>query len=230
MSHVNKIRADIPQKVQEELRINFLRVRAPGRAIDLWDRIFTADDRRRLGGNLQSVFDEYGTAGMWAKLRGTSDERAIVDVALELGFIDDRKHRWLLRELGEFDEDAEMAVQNAVATANLVLVERPRTAYWNQEIIDVAWERRDTLWVFLLELARAAKSGQVVDRLVFGQRTRINYMTQQKSRLLSLPGFPESLGQCIQPKGRGTQQLQIAPHSIRIFEWIAKESVREWVP
>ncbi len=38
---------------------------------------------------------------MWRQLRGVSQVRAVVDVAQVLGFLDETKRRWLLREVGE---------------------------------------------------------------------------------------------------------------------------------
>ncbi len=92
---------EISAEVAEQLITQTLRIKAAVSADHLWKRILTAAERKQLGGNLEKCWRKLGTAGMWRKLRGGSAERAVIEVALELGFLDDRTAKWLLREIGE---------------------------------------------------------------------------------------------------------------------------------
>jgi hypothetical protein len=66
-----------------------------------WTPVLTETDRKLLGGSLEECWCRLGTAGMWMELRGVSRDRAVIEVALELRFIDERTDKWLLREIGE---------------------------------------------------------------------------------------------------------------------------------
>ena len=68
-------------------------------AARLWRRLLTAEDRRRLGGSLESAYQRLGTARMWQEARGVSLERAVVDVARGVGRMSEATARWLSREL-----------------------------------------------------------------------------------------------------------------------------------
>jgi hypothetical protein len=217
-------------RAREELEANYHRIRAAVSAIRLWERILTEAERQRLGGDLEIAWRQHGTAGMWMKLRGVSLPRAVVDVACELNFIDDRTRRWLLREVGEVPDDPAEALDTAVASGDLVLVEQPREAYWRGQPISVDWEKRSALWDFFWELCRHAKAGQAIDRMTFGNRAHCDIVTKQKARLLAGPGFPSDLGKLIKPIGRGTQKLDLPAARIRLFEAAVSEAIRERIP
>jgi hypothetical protein len=210
----------------EELQTNAQRIQAAISAARLWERILTERERQRLGGVLEDAWRQYGTAGMWMNLRGVSAGRAVVDVAHALGFLDDAAWRWLLRELGEVHDDPEEALQAAIAGGGLVLIERPREAYWQGQPIAVAWDQRPALWDFFWELCRQAKAGHALDHTTFAS-TDVAVVTKQKSRLRGTRGFPPTLATLIRPVGRGTQQLALPPQQIRIFEVVVNETLRE---
>jgi hypothetical protein len=215
-------------RVVDVLQTNALRIQAALSAARLWEEVLTEAERRRLGDHLESLWRQLGTAGIWRKLRGVSLERAVVDVARELGLVDDPTARWLLRELGEVSDDPEEAIQAARASSALVLVERPRTVYWNGDVIDVSWEQRAALWHFFWELCRRAKAGQPLDSLDLGEEAHPDIIAKQKWRLLRQAGFPAELGDLIQPAGRHTQQLDLSAQQIRLFEVVGVDTVREW--
>jgi hypothetical protein len=217
-------------RIVDVLQSNALRIQAAVSAARLWDEVFTESERRRLGNDLESLWRQLGTAGIWRKLRGVSLERAVVDVARELGFLDVPTTRWLLRELGEVSDDPEEAIQAARASSALVLVERPRTVYWKGEVIDVAWEQNAALWHFFWELCRRAKAGQPLDSLDLGEGAHPDSIAKQKWRLLRQAGFPAELGDLIKPAGRHTQKLDLSAPQIRLFEVVCVDAVREWTP
>jgi hypothetical protein len=214
-------------EVQEEMETNYDRIRPAASAFRLWERVLTEAERQRLGGDLEKVWRQHGTAGMWMQLRGVSLQRAVVDVAYELNFINDRTRRWLLRELGEVPDDPSETLEAAIASGDLVLVENPRAAYWRSQPITVDWEKRSALWIFFWELCKHAKAGKGIDRLTFGTQAHRDIVAKQKTRLFAEPGFPSDLGKLIKPIGRGTQKLDFPAASIRLFEMSIAEPVRE---
>jgi hypothetical protein len=221
---------ELPERAVEEVQTAWSRIQPFMAAARLWERVLTEAERQRLGGDLVQAHRQYGTAGMWARLRGVSPPRAVVDVAHALNLMDEATRGWLLRELGEIHDDPEAAVNAAVESGALVLVERPREAYWDGWPINVNWERRSALWSFFWELCRAAKAGRPIDHTDLGSDAAPDAVTKQKSRLLRLAGFPVELGDLIQPVGRGTQRLVLPAASIRLFEFVTVESLRDWTP
>jgi hypothetical protein len=197
-------------------------------ALRLWEQVLTGPERHRLGGDLAVAWCRLrGTVGMWQRLRGVSVPRAVADVALELGLIDDRRHRWLLREAGEVHDDAEAAIQQAVASGGLVLAERPREVYWHGKAIAVDWDRHGALWDYFWELCRHAKAGQPIDRMTFPAATDPAVVAKYKCRLAAQRGFPRSLAVRIKPAGRYAQQLDVPPDQVRLFELVINETVKE---
>lgn len=221
----------LPARLVEAWRTAYLGAKAPDTAGWLWHRVLTADDRRRLGGDLDGAYARYGgAAGMWRHLRGVSVPQAVVEVATRYGRLDAATGRALLREFGEEPDDPAAAVESAVASGALVLVEVPRELYWAGEAVPVEWGRHAALWALVWELARASKAGAAVDEYVLrgGASTDPKYTTKLKSRLVRVAGFPATLAARVVSAGRGTYRLDLPPSRIRVFERGAGDSVREW--
>ena len=161
-------------------------------------------------GDFMTAFTKYGTAGMRAQFRGVSRERAAVDVGHALGLLDDATHQWLPRELGQLANDSEQAIEDAVQSGALVLVERPRAAYRQRQEIMADWEHRSRLWEIFWELCRRGKVRQPLDWDQF-QTGDCQFVTKQKSRLTGLPGFPADLAEHMVSAGRGAQRLDLPP-------------------
>ncbi len=89
----------VPKDVAEKFYEAFLRVKAGAVAIRMWERLFTEEDRERLGGDLDTCFAELGTARMWARAKGVSMEQAVIDVARGLELMSEQTANWLMREL-----------------------------------------------------------------------------------------------------------------------------------
>jgi hypothetical protein len=87
-------------RVLREMRTQYHRVKARLSAYQLWERVLSPQDRRRLGGDLEKCYAELGTVGMWMKLRRVSQVRAILELALKLGFLSQETYHWLLHEVG----------------------------------------------------------------------------------------------------------------------------------
>jgi len=217
----------LPSRVLDALRTNAARIKAPFAALLLWERVLTESDRLRLGDDCEAAWRQYGTAGMWCRLRGVSAPRAVVDVAHALGLMDEQTRRWLLRELGEIHDDPDLAISAAVASVALVLVERPRTAYWEGHPIPVNWDGHPALWDFLWELCHHAKAGRPIDHTTFPASKDVAFVTKQKSRLLAQHHFPQALGARIKPVGRNTQKLDLPSSQIRLFELSCGETLKE---
>ncbi len=218
----------LSEKASKELELNAGRIGAFACAERLWERVLTNEERQRLGGDLQTLYRECGTAaGIWKKLRGVSDRRAIIDVARAINVLDEQSFRWLLREIGEGYDDPEETLQAAIGSVALVLVARPRAAYWKGKPIDVDWKRRSVLWNFLWELCRLAKTGAPIDCMDLGESAHPDSVTKKKSRLLNESGFPVELGDRIVPVGTGTQKLDVPPAEIRMFELASVDCLKE---
>ena len=82
----------------DELSIS-LKSAALGR--QLWEMLFTEPERQRLGGDLEATWEQFGTVGMWLRVRGGSRSRAIVELAHQLDLITDAGYQFLLRTLGD---------------------------------------------------------------------------------------------------------------------------------
>ncbi len=221
--------SNISPKALEELQNAYLRVEPPVCARRLWERVLTPAERERLGGDLAQAFSKFGTVGMWKKLRGVSGERALIDVAKRLNFLDENTEQWLLREIGDLSDDPEAAIAEAVATGDLVLVDSPRTAYWEGKPIEIDWVAREKLWSYLWELGWNSKAGKSIDSFTFGEHASADYVVKQKSRLSNFPGFPVSLSDRIVSAGIGSQRLDLPAEHIRLFEMDTIESLRERV-
>jgi hypothetical protein len=90
---------EISQEVASELNTARLRAQPAVVAERVWRRLFTEEDRQRLGGNLETCWPRLGTVRMWAQARGVSLERAIIEVAHGVGLMSDQTAHWLRREL-----------------------------------------------------------------------------------------------------------------------------------
>lgn len=88
-------------RVTDAIQDLYLRIQPPAAASLLWERVLTASERKKLGGDFQNCYARLGTAGIWMQVRAVSRLRATLDVAHELGFLTDGDYRWLLRETGE---------------------------------------------------------------------------------------------------------------------------------
>lgn len=219
--------ANISERAIAELQTAYLRIKPPMSAVRLWERVLSPADRVRLGGDRNQAFHDYGTVGMWQLLRGVSGERAVIDVARRLNLLDEATAEWLLREIGDMTDNPEEAIEVAIATGALVLVESPRAAYWEGQRIEIDWYDRSALWTYLWELARHSKANQSIDSLTFGDRAAGDYVVKQKSRLSGSPAFPVCLSDRIRPVGCGSQRLDLAPPQIRLFELETIETLRE---
>jgi hypothetical protein len=208
-----------------------LRVRSFVVAAELWQRILSEDDRRRLGDNLEAAYASCrGTVGIWMRLRGVSYPRAVIAIGTALNLLDASTGRWLLREFGEVTGEAEWDRQSAIDAGWLVLSEQPREAYWAGQQIESDWDRRSALWDFFWELCRHAKTGQAVDRTAFRELVAPTYVAKQKSRLVNLPGFPTKLAARIKTAGRGSQRLDLPAGEIGLFVALPGGGTREWLP
>ena len=94
-------RSDLPENLRQKLDELEPRVQSNPAAIVIWERHLTAAERKTLGDDLYQAWKQHGrTAGMWATARGGSKERAIVEVAYALDWLDSKTYRQLLDALG----------------------------------------------------------------------------------------------------------------------------------
>lgn len=81
-----------------------------------WERIFTSEERARLGGSIFRYRQEHGVnlIQIYTQLRCTTQYRATIELAEQLNFLSASDSLWLLRETGSL-EDAPSAVSRAPA-------------------------------------------------------------------------------------------------------------------
>ena len=205
-----RMRPEIQSIWQEyRARVNSVQV-----AKELWKFHFAPNERGQLGHNFESAYDQYRTVGMWQKVRGGSVERAVLDVARVLSFIKPAVYDWLVDGLDESADPEQAKIDSAVKTGGLVLVETPRAAYWNYELIDLNWYRIPRMWEYLWRLAEHGHRGEAILREQFGDSGDVKFLTKLKSRLKGKKAFPGSLIKKIECRGTGTQILDLQPDLI----------------
>jgi hypothetical protein len=96
--HQQKIEASKGLTELGELR---LKVATQALAERLWDRVLTANQRRRFGDDFPNALESLGTVGMWRRLYKVSESRAVIEIAQHTGLLDETDAKWLLREIGE---------------------------------------------------------------------------------------------------------------------------------
>lgn len=99
----------IPQgpspEAMAELQTQAGRVQGAMAARRLWQVVLSEGERERLGNTLEECYERLGgTLGMWMKLQDVSKERAVIDLARALGFLDEPTCSWLLREMSEYTD------------------------------------------------------------------------------------------------------------------------------
>jgi hypothetical protein len=66
----------------------------------LWDRVLTDKEKKKLGGDFLAAARNGRAVGMWMRLHGVNQLRALVEVAYAVEFVKAQTRDWLLRELG----------------------------------------------------------------------------------------------------------------------------------
>ncbi len=194
----------------------------------LWDDVLTDADRTALGGDLLAAHGRYGTIGMWARVRGiTNRNRALVEVAYELGFLDELGRKRLISELNQDESLIEQTIDDVVQAGYLVLVESRREAFWQGKPIAIDWHRRSAWWNFFVLLCETAKRGQSLDHTSFTDAKQPEYVNKTKSALRRDGNFPTSLFNLIVSAGRYTIRLNLPPHQIHIFSVTSHDVLTE---
>jgi hypothetical protein len=207
---------EVPETVQREMTEIIYRVRGATVTKLLWEEM-SESDRQWLEEHLtHEEFENFGPIELWMKLRGVSYARAALDVALTCELLSRRKYNRLLREVGAQDEGLDVDIYDALATAQLVLIDAPPAAYWRRQEIKLDWEGQGVLWDYLWKLAGAAKHRGYIDERHFGLSTRRQNLGHWKYRLCKADGFPVELGELIASKD-GRHQLDLSPDTIRRF-------------
>ncbi|MBA4192640.1 MAG: hypothetical protein C0467_32125 [Planctomycetaceae bacterium] len=169
---------------------------------------------------------------MWRHLHGVTVPQAVVAVAVRIGFLHADLGQTLLRVLEVDPADAIDAVEAAVNSGGLVLVETPREAHWERKSIEVNWVKFSSRWDLLWALARASKGGGSVDAFTLRERNEGDpkFVTKRKCRLVNTVGFPLTLADCVVSAGSGTYRIDVPRDRVRVFERGVGDEVREWTP
>lgn len=196
-------------------------------AKSVWEQVFSLLERRSFGDDLDFAFKQVGVIEMWRRARGDSSVRAAIEIPYELGGISSQTRQWLLREIGEEDFSSEILIQQAINERGLVLVDNPRSASWDGRSIDVEWDTCPALWSYLWALAKAAKSGDVLDQFRLAEGNP-GVLKNRKFHLGKKVEFPRSLFALIE--GGQEHRLNIPPDLIVVFEFIDIDQYRRWTP
>ena len=224
-----KSKSESEKQASEKFQEASHRVRGAIAAWQIWDKVFTPAERKRLGNDLDVAVKKHKhAAGMWASLHGCNLTRAVIEVANKLGHLSAEDREWLLRESGEL-LNAEEAFEHAIFNNELVLNSMTRQVYWRGEPITIDWSH-EAKWAFMWELAKHGKAGQPIDSMTFGDKKRKDYVSKTKSALTNLDEFPIELADKIEIVGKGTQRLNVIPSEIRMFEQHIGGELREWLP
>jgi hypothetical protein len=231
VSAASKTRPKIDWRA-EAFNTAFGRVESEWTAWYLWERVFTPAERQYLGDRLPKASkDCHGVTGMWMRLHGVSQRRALVEVAVRCNLLDATTGEWLLREYGESPDEAHEVIEWAVADDGLVLVEEPRQVYWRGAKIEINWSGPPRFWDFMWTLARRSKVGGAIDARAVGLEGSADPhpLKKLKHRVTKLLASANGLAETIESVG-GAYRLAIPAQEIRIFEIGVGEMLREWIP
>jgi len=218
---------DLPPRLWSEMLSHFRTVDSPPVAERLWDEVLTPADKTVFPATPTEKRKET-VAELWVSSRGGSIPRASVDILFELNMIDASRHTRLLRALGEEGEDSDDTVMLAAESTRLVVVDTPRTVYWDGNELPIKWDRRSALWECLLALCKATIRREAVDELpLMSERRRTLIDRKSKLKSLLLKAGVITLAECIVEK---EHLLDLKPGDIRIFERMHQEEFKEWRP
>ncbi|MCI0359735.1 MAG: hypothetical protein L0211_14760 [Planctomycetaceae bacterium] len=208
----------------------YARINTTDTFLRLKDQVFSPAELKELGPDHYATFRRLGVTGMWMKLHGCPLSRAVIEIASALDGLGPTTRDWLLREVGESADDSEAAIERAVQSGALVLLDRPRTAFFGGRQIEVDWDAQAASWAYLELLARGGKAGGIIDHMSVGNNAAEDILKRRKNRLKNLPGMSTQLIDLIVCAGRRTQHLELPPAQIRIFECVGNDEYREWRP
>jgi hypothetical protein len=214
-------------EVIEEMHGLFYAVNSMRVAERVWNEVLTVAEKANLPESLDEARRKFSIPQMWMRVRGGTMSRAVVDILHELDLMGPHHYRRLLRQLGEEGEDSEATVMLAVSTAKLVLVDTPRTVYWEGCEVPIEWHERSALWEYFLAVCKATKMGEPLDPIGFGTGNHRTLIDRKNKLRDELDRVNSTLAQHFLS---GQQRLDLHRGQIRIFERIVQEEIREWQP
>ena len=127
-------------RITELLQLLVLKLRIPQVQLKIYEQSLTASERRDFDEEAQS-WERPFPLDLWlARHRGISHRLAIVQLAYRTDLLPLSDRDWLLGELADnFPIDWE--IQHAVSLGGLVVVEEPRTVFWDGLRINIDWKR-----------------------------------------------------------------------------------------
>lgn len=207
---------EVPEAIRREMAEVISRVRGATVTKLLWERISQSDQDWLEQHLTKDESVSFGPIDLWMRLRGVSEVRAALDVAVKCELLSREKYNRLLREIGADGEGLNVDIYDAIANAQLVLIDAPPSAYWQGQEITVDWEDRGVVWNYLWKVAGAAKHRGSINERHFGLSTKRRNLADWKHRLCKPDAFPVKLGNLIHSEG-GEHQLILPPDAICRF-------------
>jgi len=150
------LRASDPAAVEGVLQQLLIRLRIPQVQLKLYRQLLTSNERRDYDAALQERTRPIPIDIWITPRRGISHKLAIVQLAFRAEILPVSDRDWLLRELGE-ELPMDWEIQHAVSLGGLVVVDNPRTVFWDSLRIRIDWSRRPKAWNLIWQLATKAR-------------------------------------------------------------------------
>jgi hypothetical protein len=194
-----------------------LKLRIPQVQLKIYHQVLTADERRDYDEEAQE-WERPVPLDMWlTRHRGISHRLAIVHLAFRTDLLPLSDRDWLFRELGdEFPIDWE--IRHAVSLGGLVIVEDPRTVFWDGLKIGVDWKRNQRAWQLISGLVRRARLNADLLESDIYPHNAVSDATLPTAVFRLKMLLPTTLAELIVPGVRPrTQRLLLESSRIRIF-------------
>jgi hypothetical protein len=154
--------------------------------------------------------------------RGISHKLAIVQLAFRADLLPLSDRDWLLRELGE-ELPIDWEIQHAVSLGGLVIVEEPRTIFWDFLRLTVDWKRNRKAWQIVWHLANRARQNAELSEADVYPDNAVSDATLPTAVCRLKTMLPSTLAELIEPGLQArTQRLKLDRDRIRVFRATAR--------
>jgi hypothetical protein len=183
----------------------------------LYTQFLTENERRDYDEEVQRWQRPIPIDRWITRRRRISHKLAIVQLAYRAELLPLSNRDWLLRELGE-ELPIDWEIRHAVSQGGLVLVDVPRTVFWDSLTVQADWSKRPKAWDVMFQLAtKARRNADLLERDVYPDDAVADAtLATAVSRLKRM--LPCTLAERIEPGIQPrSQRLKLDPNEICIF-------------